>query len=42
MLISVLNMQLKYELYKAITLNYINTSINAAVLLRVPTTIHDT
>ena len=41
MLISVLNMQLTYEWHKAIKLNYINTRTNAAVVLRVPSTLHD-
>jgi len=40
MLISVLNMQLTYEWHKAILLNYINTRINAVVVLRVPGTLH--
>jgi len=33
-------MQSTYEWHKAITLNYINTRINAVVILRVPGTLH--
>ena len=39
MLISVLNMWLTYEWHKAIKLNYINTRINAVVVLRPPSTL---
>jgi len=31
-----------YEQHKAITLNYINTRINAVVVLTVPSTLHGT
>jgi len=33
-------MLLTYEWHKAIKLNYINTRINAVVVLRVPSTLH--
>jgi hypothetical protein len=40
MLICVRNMELTYELHKAIKLNVINASNNAVVVLRVPSTLH--
>ena len=40
MLICVRNMELTYELHKAIKLNFINASNNAIVVLRVPSTLH--
>ena len=40
MLICVHNMELTYELHKAIKLNFINASNNAVVVLRVPSTLH--
>jgi hypothetical protein len=42
MLISVLNIKLTCEWHKAITLNYKNTRAHVIVVLRVPSTIHDT
>jgi len=41
MLISVLNIKLTCEWYKAINLNYKNTLTRVIVVLRVPCTIHD-
>ena len=42
MLISVLNIKLTCEWHKAIKLNYKNTRTHVIVVLRVPSTIHDT
>ena len=42
MLISVLNIKLTYEWHKAIKLNYKNTRTHVIVVLRVPSTIHET
>ena len=42
MLISVLNIKLTCELHKAIKLNYKNTRTHVIVVLRVPSTMHDT
>ena len=42
MLISVLNIKLNCERHKAIKLNYKNTRTHVIVVLRVPSTIHDT
>ena len=41
MLICVRNMELTYELHKAIKLDFINASNNAVVVFRVPSTSHD-
>ena len=42
MLISVLNIKLTCERHKAIKLNYKKTRTDVIVVLRVPSTIHDT
>ena len=42
MLICVRNMELTYELHKAIKLNFINAGNNAVVVLGIPNTLYGT